>query len=50
MMKALRGDKNALIVMAYEGMNPKHQIALLRKYDMSEEEFFEIKKEVMIHG
>ena len=50
MMKALRGDKNALIVMAYEGMNPKHQIALLRKYDISEEEFFEIKKEVMIHG
>ena len=50
MMKALRGDRNALIVMAYDGMDSKDQTALLRKHNLSEERFIEIKKEVMING
>jgi len=50
MMKALRGDKNALIVMAHEGMDEKNQMALLKKHDLTDEEFIKIKKEVLVNG
>ena len=50
MMKALRGDKNALIVMAYEGMNEKNQMALLKKHNLTDEEFIKIREDVLING
>lgn len=45
LLKGLRGDKDALILIAYETMNPTEQINLLKKHRIDDE-----KMEAMLNG
>ena len=45
LLKGLRGDKDALILIAYESMKPSEQIGLLKKHRIDDE-----KMEAMLNG
>lgn len=50
MLKALRGDRDTLLVMAYESLDKSEKSKLLRKHRISADDFDKMKEEVMASG
>ena len=50
MLKAMRGDKPTLMVMAYESLDMPERSKLLRKHKISVDDFDKMKEEVMALG
>ena len=50
MLKAMKGDKDALLVMAYDGMKSNEQMKLLKKYNLSDEDIVGLREMVMSSG
>ena len=50
MLKAMRGDRDTLMVMAYESLDTAERSKLLRKHKISVDDFDKMKEEVMADG
>ena len=50
MLNALRGDRDTLIVLAYDSIEPVEQARLLRKHKITVDDFDEMKAEVKASG
>ena len=50
MLKGLRGDRDALLVLAYENMNQAEQIQLLKSHRIDDEEMTRKREAVMTNG
>ena len=50
MLKAMKGDEDALLVMAYDGMGQDDQIKLLKKHNLSDEDMTGLREMVMSSG
>jgi len=50
MLKAMKGDEDALLVMAYDGMKQDEQIRLLKKHNLSDEDMAGKREMVMSSG
>ena len=50
MLKGLRGDKDALLVLAYENMNQQEQIELLKSHRIDDDEMTRKREEVLTNG
>ena len=50
MLKALQGDENALIVLAYDSSKPEDQGRLLRKHNISTDDLDSMREEVVAVG
>ena len=50
MLNALRGDRDTLIVLAYDSIEPVEQARLLRKHKITVDDFDEMKAGVKASG
>ena len=50
MLKGLRGDKDALLVLAYESMTQQEQIELLKSQRINDEEMTRKREAVLTNG
>ena len=50
MLKALQGDKNALILVAYDSSKPEVQGRILRKHNISTDDLDNMREEVLVVG
>jgi len=50
MLKALQGDENALIIVAYDSSKPEDRSRILRKHNISTDDLENIREEVMAVG
>ena len=50
MLKALQGDENALILLAYDSSKPEDQSRLLRKHNISADDLDNMREEVLAVG
>jgi len=50
MLKALRGDNDTLMVIAYESLNKTEKTQLLRKHKLSVDDFDQMREEVLASG
>ena len=50
MLKAMKGDEDAVLVLAYDNMEPAEQIRLLKKHNLSDEDMISKKEAVTANG